>query len=436
MTKLDTAPYRGTKDLFPERERVRQYIFNMWREVSASYGYEEYSGPLVEPLQLYASKSSEEIVSQQLYRFEDKSGREIAIRPEMTPTVARMVAATRGKYQPPIRWFCIETCMRYERPQRGRLRQFDQFNLDILGGEAFGSDFEALSTIPDMLFRLGAKEGAFKVKLNHRVFVEKYLGSKLSVGTKNLPEVLRLIDAFPKMSEEDFTKKTTELGLSSDDVDVLKHMMKSSHTELSQAVDGEIEELNYLSKIIDDLNALWGKEVFEFDAAIMRGFDYYTGIIFEVVDCSPKNNRALFGGGRYDNLVEAFGCEALSGVGYGVSEVSIYNFLDVHGLLEEMPKPVDVVASCIHDDSGEALLSQVLKDFRLSGLNCERVLGANKIKKALKMSGRLGAKAMVIIGPEEAEKQVFKLKNLDSSNEKEVKIADASRGAELIAELS
>lgn len=212
--KLTTSPYRGTKDLFPERERVRQDIFQKWRQTAIAFGYEEFSGPFLEPLSLYASKSSEEIVSEQLYSFSDKSGRTLGIRPEMTPTLARMVAASRGKYQPPLRWFCIETCMRYERPQRGRMRQFDQLNMDILGGDIFDADYEILATIPSMMELFGAAVGSYKVKMNHRGFINKYINTQIDMEGKDFSSALRLLDAYPKMSESAFVEQCQELGFS------------------------------------------------------------------------------------------------------------------------------------------------------------------------------------------------------------------------------
>lgn len=416
MSKLSTTPYRGTKDLFPERERIRQFIFNHWRRSATKHSYEEYSGPLVEPLSLYASKSSEEIVSEQLYHFTDKGGREIGIRPEMTPTLARMVSASRGQYTMPIRWFCIETCMRYERPQRGRMRQFDQLNMDILGGDPAEADFEILATIPSMLFDMGAKVGDFKVKLNHRGFVNRFLQEKTGLDREQLTPLLRTLDAFHKLSEDDFREQLSKLGLSGDQITEVRKMMTQDFDTLQKELP-PWDELLELKNLLDRLNASWGLGVFEFDAAIMRGFEYYTALVFEVIDCAPQNNRALFGGGRYDNLVGAFGGESLSGVGYGVSEISIYNFLETHQLLPEERKPVTLVGACVFGDEGRQILDRALMVARQKDINCERIFGSNKINKVLKSANKLEANAVLMVGPDEAAQGQFKIKNLKTSKE-------------------
>lgn len=200
--------------------------------------------------------------------------------------------------------------------------------------------------------------------------------------------------------------------------------MTSHPKELISSTKSEMEELDYIQNLIKKLSDIWGKDIFEFDASIMRGFDYYTGLIFEVIDCSPENNRALFGGGRYDNLVGAFGCEPLSGIGYGVSEISIYNFLETHKILPSDQKPVDLVASCLFDTSGANQIDIALKNLRADNLRCERLLGSNKPAKVLKVANRQNATLALMIGPDEAEKGLLKLKNLKTSEEKILDVKD------------
>ena len=420
MSALSTKPYRGTKDLFPERQRIRKMIFNVWDEVAHNSAFQEYSGPILEPLELYLAKSSEEIVSEQLFTLTDRSDRKLGIRPEVTPTLARMVASTLGKYPLPLRWYCVETCMRYERPQRGRMRQFDQLNMDILGGDIGEGDFEVLATIPQMMAKLDAPMDGFKVRLNHREFINNYLDKHISLQGDQRASVLRLLDGFPKTGEEGLRKEGTSLGLTETEIQKLLALLTTPFTELLESTNEP--SLIYLKQLIDDLNTACEIDAFEFDATIMRGFDYYTGVIFEVVDISPVNNRALFGGGRYDNLVATFGTNSVSGVGYGVSEISLYNFLEAHNIMPELNPDIEVVAAGLQDDSGLKTLRKLVQKLRKLGVNCEMLGAGKKPAKVFKYASKIGANSVIVIGPDEAERGTFSVKLLASRQEQELKI--------------
>jgi histidyl-tRNA synthetase len=406
---LSTQGYRGTRDFHPDLQRLRSWLYGHLRDVLEGYGYEEYAGPILEPLELYASKSSQEIVSEQLYSFEDRGGRKVGIRPEMTPTLARMVASRCKELVRPIRWYSIPTCMRYERPQRGRLREFDQLNVDLFGGTAFDEDVEVLLTCYDLLVRLGAKSTDFEIRINHRGLVDELLFTVLQVNPNQKSAILRLLDKKDKLTPEAFRQEATQLWLSPSDIDALEQFTSRPLNELRPLLGGTSAHLNALEERLQCLQSLIPPECIRFDASIMRGFDYYTGIVFEIYDTHPDNRRALFGGGRYDNLVGAFGVDPLPGIGYGVSDVSLLNFLDVHGLTPSLPKKTDVAVIRFSESDRMAAL-ELAQALRRSELCVETTLSSQKFGKQIQWAERTGAKAVVFRGEEELKSNSFACK--------------------------
>ncbi|MFZ9520388.1 MAG: histidine--tRNA ligase [Silvanigrellaceae bacterium] len=410
---LSTQGYRGTRDFHPELQRLRNWMYGHIRQVLEGYGYEEYAGPILEPLELYASKSSEEIVSEQLYSFEDRGGRKVGIRPEMTPTLARMVASRSKELVRPIRWYSIPTCMRYERPQRGRLREFDQLNVDVFGGTPMDEDVEVLLTCHDLLTRLGAKAGDFEIRVNHRGLVDDLLFGILKLNPSQKSSILRLLDKRDKLTPQAFREEAGKLWLSEADIATLETFMTQPLSEIRTLLGSQTENLEALEQRLACLHKLIPAGCVRFDASIMRGFDYYTGLVFEIYDNHPDNRRALFGGGRYDNLVGAFGVDPLPGIGYGVSDVSLLNFLEVHGLTQNLKRNTEVaVIRFSENDRMPALeLSRVL---RMAGVNVETTLSATKFGKQIQWAERTGAKAVVFRGEEELKNSTFACKWLST----------------------
>ena len=417
--KMSTQPYRGTKDHFPEDRRLIQWIFDIWHKTSEAFGYEEYAGPFLEPIELYLSKTSEEIVNEQLYHVHDKGERHLAIRPEMTPTLARMVASRVGQLVKPIRLFSIAACMRYERPQKSRLRQFDQFNLDVLGGEPMDEDVEVLLTIVHMLRQLGARGSDYRIKLNHRGVVNDFLAG-LSLPKESHVKALRLMDHLPKMSKESFMDSLAELGATEEDCQKIFGFMTGDLALAKSYLDTENPHITYLEKILGRLKEAcpMDEEVFVFAPEVMRGFDYYTGVVFEVFDNHPENRRALFGGGRYDDLVGSFGGEPLSGVGYGVSEISLINFMKTHELLPALKKKVDVFVFGLCEKASGPLLSLAM-ELRSKDLKVEQAMGQRKPAKLFAMADKLGAKVAIFMGEDELSKGVFCVKFLATKEQQE-----------------
>lgn len=418
---LSNRGYKGTRDFYPRDMKLREYLYDRLRHVMNLYGYEEYGGPIVEHLELYASKTSEEIVNEQLYTFTDRGDRKIAIRPEMTPTLARMVSACHQKTPKPMRWFSIPTCMRYERPQRGRLREFEQLNVDIFGGDPFEEDCEILLTAVQILRSLGASEGQFLIKLNHREIVNSFLESSLNKkNSDENSEILRLLDKRDKLSEEEFFAQAVKIGLQNDQIKSIENFLNASLDVLpsffdeNNPVQSVISELN---KRITFVNKISCGDFVKYDPTIMRGFDYYTGVIFEVFDTHLENRRALFGGGRYDNLVGAFSGDTLSGIGYGVSDVSLYNFMEKHDLLPVIKVSWDICVVRFSDEDRIAQweLAEFLRQNQFSVLT---TLNRGKFGKQIQAAEKLGAQAVAFRGEDELKNQTFCLKFLKTGEQK------------------
>lgn len=317
QNKVSTEPYKGVRDFYPEDMAIQNYIFDTWKKVAREFGYVEYAASILEPAELYKSKGqrNEEMVNEQMYTFIDKGDREVALRPEMTPTLARMVAARRKGLKLPLRWFSIPNCFRYERSQRGRRREHWQLNCDVMGNNkdfsTIDAEVEIISLAYNILKEFGAQNNDFEIKINSRAVLRNTIVPLLD-DENNYSAAIQLIDKKRKITEEEFQN---EWGKISSKEFVLNFDKPNELADLME----KLEQKN-ISNV-------------SFDPYLARGFDYYTGIIFEVFDTDPANSRALFGGGRYDNLLEMFGVEPLPTVGFGMGDVTMRDFLETHNLL-------------------------------------------------------------------------------------------------------
>lgn len=301
-TNLSVEPYKGVRDFYPEDMAVQNYIFDTWKKVSKECGFVEYSASILEPAELYRSKSGDELVNDQMFTFTDKGDREVALRPEMTPTFARMVAARRKSLKFPLKWFSIPNLFRYEKPQRGRRREHWQLNCDIVGMAGVDGDTEIISLAHKIMKSFGAKDEDFQICINDRVLLNEKFGN---------PELIKLLDRKEKIEPEEFNTRWKEIS--------------------GKEFDSNISPNETISELLKNLEDVGIKNAV-FSPTITRGFDYYTGIVFEVFDTSPENNRSLFGGGRYDNLLEIFGVEPVPTVGFGMGDITIRDFLETHNL--------------------------------------------------------------------------------------------------------
>lgn len=419
---LSTQPYKGTRDFYPEDMRFRRWMFGKLRQTVESYGYQEYDGPMLEPFELYAAKTGEEIVNQQLYWMVDRGERKLAVRPEMTPTLARMVAAKLQELPRPIRLYSIPNLWRYERPQRGRLREHWQLNVDLLGGDALRADAEILNVAHALISRFGAGD-RIQIKVNNRKLMDFFFESVLGLKGEAALPVTKAIDARDKIGEEKYVKWLTELGLDSERIGKLDEFFKLSLGEVAKryACPGSKE----LVELMALLAASGSRANVVFDPTVMRGLDYYTGTVFEIYDTSPENRRAMFGGGRYDNLIGLFSGggvkETLSGVGFGMGDVTLQNFLETHGLVPALEGGVDVFVS-LPDLAYQTAAHTISHALRAQDLRVIDAVSVDGFGAQLKQASRLGARFAVLFAEDEWKKNQVLVKDLTKQTQQAVDV--------------
>ncbi len=400
--KLSTEPYKGVRDFYPEDMFIQNYIANTMREIVEKYGYAEYSSSILEPAELYEGKTSEEIVSEQTYTFTDRGDRRVTLRPEMTPSVARLVAARKRELAFPLRWYSVPNVFRYERPQRGRLREHWQLNSDIFGVPGIEAEIEIITLAADIMSAFGAKETEYEIRINNRKSLNKAL-EKFNLDDEQKKEFYRLLDKRDKI--KDFEEKAKDiLG-----------------TEISLDFEIDTETKN----IVEGLKARNIKNVV-FSPTLVRGFDYYTGIIFEVFDLAPENNRSLFGGGRYDNLFDMFGIENIPAVGFGMGDVTMRDFLETHALLPEYAPNTDLYLATI-DKAQIPYAEKLASTLRTQGINVAVNILGKKIGDQIKTASKQAIPFLIAIGETEIKTKQFVIKNLNTGKEfsvKEENIAD------------
>lgn len=415
---LSTQPYKGARDFYPEDKRIQQYMFKTLGKVIERFGYEEIDAPVLEPLELYAAKSGEEIVNEQTYTFTDRGDRKVAMRPEMTPTVSRMVAARRQELSYPVRWYCIPNFWRYERPQRGRLREFWQLNVDVFGIEGIAGDHEIITVADQCLKAFGAKPDMYTIKINSRKLINELFYNYLKLDATQAGIMARLIDRMHKTPYDEFvgqvdavfTPSQRDTGSCDKLLDFLKIKSLDELPETFKTYES-IEELRKLLDLLtksDVTNAV-------FDITVMRGLDYYTDIVFEVTDNHPDNNRSMFGGGRYDGLVGMFGVEPVPTVGFGMGDVTLQNFLEGHKLLPELEVETDIYVVLIGDVYADA--QAAIQKLRQMGIRVAVDSTERKPDKQLKTALKKKIQYALFIGEREITNQQFVLKNLVTAKE-------------------
>ena len=420
--KLSTQPYKGTRDFYPDEMKLRNWFFGKIRDTLALCAFDEYNGPMLESLELYAAKSGEELAKEQTYNFTDRGGRNLAIRPEMTPSVARMVAAKMGELNYPLKWFSIPNMYRYERPQRGRLREFWQLNVDIFGCDTYEADLDVIQSAIAVLRAYGANETMFRVHINNRRFFNDVIAAICATDAEGAKKVSKVVDRKNKIPREAYVKDMNELGLSDDQIakiDALYTMDVKQATALCPDSVGSQE----LVSLFDALEKTGLDKYCMFDFGIIRGLDYYTGTVFEVFDEAPENNRAMFGGGRYDNLVGLFVKNAkISGVGYGMGDVTLENFLVTHNLVPDLDNEGTKILVTRFDDVPYEKYTAIVKSLRDAGLTASLYLGQKKFGKQIDYAVRDHYSHVVIMGGSELENGVVKVKNLATREESTVEL--------------
>ncbi len=417
--KLSTANYKGTRDFYPEDMQFRNWMFETMKKVVISYGYREYDGPILESLDIYKAKSGQEIVDKQLYDFIDKGERHVAIRPEMTPTLARMVAGRARDLPRPIRWFSIPNLWRYEAPGHGRLREHWQLNVDIFGVNSVTAEIEIISLACDILFAFKAPKDSFRVKFSHRGILSSFLRNTLSLEREKEEAVAKILDKKNKITKEEFEVAILELLPNPNEQLTLIYQYLNSNVDTVLQIPGISEEsVLYIQEFYDKIKILGISESVEFDPSIIRGFDYYTGFIFEIFDTNKENKRSLYGGGRYDNLIGLFSNEELSGIGFGLGDVTLENFLKTHKLIPEFKRETSVYLTLMNN----SLLSDSLllaRELRKEGIDTEISLDGNqKLGRQISLAEKKGYRYLLVLGEEELKNNSVILKDLKESSQK------------------
>ncbi len=419
---------KGTRDFYPAEMAWRRYLEDRWRKVSIRNGFEEVEGPIFESLDLYKVKSGEGIVSE-LFHFEDRGGREMAIRPEFTPTLARMVAARANALTKPIKWFCIPNLCRAERPQRGRLREFLQWNVDLLGLEGAAADAEVIFTAVDLLRSLGLQPHQVKIKISHRDVVRRIL-LRLGVAAEKVTEAFTLLDRRDKMPPEEFAKAASDLCLNASTLErfnqVARMRLNSSHAwdQIAQSFDIPEQDLKDLEALHQQLKAFGLSDWCEYDLGIVRGLAYYTGTVFEVHEISGAE-RAMAGGGRYDKLIEMFDGPSTPAVGFGMGDVVLSLVLQDKGLIPPDFMPATDVFVITADESARPQVQPVVAALRIAGFHTRfSYRSTTNVGKLLKEADQCRARYAVILDGRSLTDRVAGLKNLKTGQQLEVKIEE------------
>jgi histidyl-tRNA synthetase len=424
------ASLPGFRDFYPEDLAVRAHIMRVWREVAHRYGFQEYDGPPLEPTDLYVEKSGPEIV-QQLYNFTDKGGREVALRPEMTPTLARMVGARAGGMRKPIKWFSMPQLFRYERQQRGRLREHFQLNLDIVGEADVAADAELLAAAIDILRALGLTAEDVVARVSDRRLLRALL-LHAQVPEERLTLVYNIVDKLERDPREVIAGRlTTEAGLgpaaAEEVLEIFRHRDFEAVRDAYGATEGIGEEIARMRRLFEHLEAMELGDFVRFDLSVVRGLAYYTGIVFELFDARGEL-RAIAGGGRYDNLLGVISGTDLPALGFGMGDVVLRELLADRGLLPSTAERIDYYLVAVTPEERPEVL-RLAHRLRERGHAVEYGLRHQGVGKQLKAAVALGARQAVVIGPDELAEGVAVVRTLASGEEARVPLASLANGA-------
>ena len=423
---MKLSPPRGTRDFFPDDFRLRNWLFNHFRHVSKSFAFEEYDAPVVESEELYVRKAGEQIVDE-LYAFEDKGGRRLALRPEMTPSLARLILQKAGSIALPVKWFSIPQCWRYERIQRGRRREHYQWNIDIFGISNITAEVELLCIVSTLFNRLGLTAEDIEIKVSNRKILEAVL-EDAGVPEQQFPEVCVLVDKLEKLTPEAIQEELSQIGLKANIVDrILEMTALTSIDDVAGLIGIErngVQDLRRLFTLAEDYGiANW----LRFDASLVRGLAYYTGTVFEAFDRSA-GLRAICGGGRYDHLLSTFGGKDIPACGFGFGDAVIVEVLTEKGLLPHLPRHLDDVVFAFSAELRPAAMS-IAADLREAGRSVDLILEDKKMKWAFRYADNSGASRFVLLAPDEWQQGLVKIRDLGSGEEQLIPAQDIVKSA-------
>jgi len=420
--KLSTKPLRGMEDYYPSDLRETNWIIDTIRDIADLYSYEEFESPSLEPIEIFAAKSSDELVNEQSFIVEKKKGEKLILIPELTPSLARMITAKRQEIKKPIRWFSVPTCYRYERPQKGRRREFKQINMDILAEDNLYADLEIFNIIVDIFSEFGATSNQFQIYFNNRRFIDSVCELLLKVPKEKIPLVYKILDKADKMEDSEYEKYI--LDIFQDEIIIQGIFKLKEPANLKELLDRfedipenfydsvGYKELTSFLQLLEDADI---SEYCTFSPGVVRGLDYYTGIVYEVFDTGKENIRSIFGGGRYDDLLSLFSDEKITGTGFGMGVLMFSLFLKTYNLIPEEIRERDYtdtiyIASISENVSDYAL--NLARMIRAEDFPCIVDYRFSNLKNQLSKANELGVLIVLIIGPKEMEQNEVTIKNM------------------------
>ena len=417
---IDLQPVKGTRDFFPDEMRLRNWLFEVWRNVSVQAGFEEYDTCVLEHEELYIRKAGDEI-SKQLYSFEDKGGRRLSLRPEMTPSLARLVLQHKKSLSFPIKWFSMPQCFRYERMTKGRRREHFQWNADIIGQADIVAEAEILMLLISACELMGLSAKEIRVFINDRRILNSIL-SQISVPQEMHSEVLVIMDKRDKISIEALSKLLQDIGMSTTQVDQLnEYLLKSDLIELKKDLN-DTQGIDELQNLMDMMETAGFSDYLQFDISIVRGLSYYTGAVFEV-NSPAKQHRAICGGGRYDSLLSTYGGEIVPAVGFGFGDVVVLDVLKDLERFPELPRKLDyTIIPFAREQVGTAL--NIAAILRKNGSTVDCNFSMKKMKKTLQQAGESGAAKAILLFPDELSENKVVIRDLRLHEQNPIKITD------------
>ncbi len=396
---LSTEPYKGVRDFYPQEQFVQRYIFEHMERICELYGYEEYNASVFEPAELYRSKTSDEIVNDQTYTFIDRGEREVTLRPEMTPTFARMIAAHAREIPMPSRWYSIGNFFRYERPQKGRLREFWQLNADIVGAGGIEADAEIITIAYATLRSLGAEDNNFEIRVSDRRILDAIF-TEAGIADDMHAEVTRLLDRRAKI--EDFDAKLGALVGADAAATLIDRISRTTSSAYLEDLRVMLETMGVKNMVVD--------------TTITRGFDYYTGMVFEVFDTNTENRRSLAGGGRYDNLLSLFGGDPIPTVGFAMGDVTIREFLEAHNLLPAYAPATEIMIAIVEPEATTHAI-RLAQDLRREDVTVAVNFSGKRVGDQIRQADKLKIPFVIAVGAKERDSGRYTIKNLESGNE-------------------
>jgi len=411
-------PVKGTRDFYPELMAVRMWLYEKAAYVAAQFGYQEYEGPLIESLELYAAKSGDELVKDQSFVFEDRGGNLITLRPELTPTLARMVAQRQNQLLFPLRWWSFGPFWRYERPQKGRTREFFQWNIDLIGPNSAAADAELIAIVAHFFKEVGLTPSEAQILVNNRQLMEKEIAA-IGVASQEYKTIFRLIDRREKLPADKWQAYASEFGLQANQITSLDRLLSDQDLWQKSAA---------LQDLFPALDALGVSDYIQFAPQVIRGLDYYTGTVFEAQAIKGDLRRSILGGGRYDNLLSDVGGDSIPAVGFAMGDLVITLVLEELGLIpdEISSHPARILVTIFSDETYLASLAAA-KQLRSAGLKVNCYPQADKLSKQLKYADRAGMSLVILLGPDEISSGSMTIKNLATGEQSTLKQDDATR---------